>query len=54
MVTELFENCLAHAFPNMDYVRETYGTSGWLGTTSAYARRFGNACLQLARDGRSN
>lgn len=44
---------MAHAFPNMDYVREAYGASGWLAMTSAYARRFGNACLQLARSGRA-
>ena len=45
---------LAHAFPNKDYIREAYGASGWLGLTSAYARRFGNACLQLARASRPN
>ena len=49
-----FRLLMAHAFPNMEYVREAYGASGWLGTTSAYARRFGRACLQLARAGRSN
>jgi hypothetical protein len=40
---------LAHAFPDLKYMRAQYSTSGWLALTSAYIRRLAGACVQLAR-----
>jgi hypothetical protein len=43
---------MAHAFPDKQYMRAAYDTSGWLGITSAYTRRIVGACVQLARAAR--
>jgi hypothetical protein len=40
---------LAHAFPDLKYMRAQSNTSGWLALTSAYIRRIVGACVQLAR-----
>jgi hypothetical protein len=38
---------LSHAFPDVHYIRGTYGASGWVNIASAYGRRLTNAGAQL-------